>query len=60
VESADWLVLNRRWDLWKEPNRSGEFGPDTPNEVVRQHFRLLGEFGSFLLFQKKQSGDNTD
>jgi hypothetical protein len=60
VESADWLVLNRRWDLWNEPNRSGEFGSARPNEVVRQHFRLLGEFGSFLLFQKKQNGDNTD
>ena len=54
VESADWLVLNRRWDLWNEPNRSAEFGPDAPNEVVRQRFRLLGEYGSFLLFQKKQ------
>ncbi|HVF71554.1 MAG TPA: hypothetical protein VM940_08095 [Chthoniobacterales bacterium] len=54
LESADWLVLNRRWDNWKEPNRSGELGPDAPNEVVRQRFRLLGEYGSYLLFQKKQ------
>jgi hypothetical protein len=60
VESADWLVLNRRWDLWKEPNRSDEFGPDEPNNVVRQRFRLIGEFGSYLLFQKKQEPRNAD
>ncbi|HEX8897991.1 MAG TPA: hypothetical protein VF751_04785 [Chthoniobacterales bacterium] len=60
VESADWLVLNRRWDLWNEPNRSAEFGPDAPNEVVRQRFKLLGEYGSFLLFQKKQGQGSSD
>ena len=60
VESADWLVLNRRWDTWKEPNRSGELGSDAPNEVVRRRFRLLGEFGSYLLFQKKQDQSTAD
>jgi hypothetical protein len=54
VESADWLVLNRRWDSWNEANRSREFGSDAANAVVRQHFILQGEFGSFLLFRKKQ------
>lgn len=53
VASADWVVLNRRWDLWKEPNRSGEYGPDIPNDIVRQRFTLLGEYGSFLLFRKR-------
>ncbi|HEX8076364.1 MAG TPA: hypothetical protein VF511_01005 [Chthoniobacterales bacterium] len=55
VASADWLVLDRRWDRWDEPNRSAEFGPDAPNEVVRERFELVGEFGSFLLFRKKQA-----
>jgi hypothetical protein len=53
VESADWLILNRRWDSWGEENRSREFGSDAANAVVRERFVLQGEFGSFLLFQKK-------
>jgi hypothetical protein len=53
VESADWLILNRRWDVWNEPNRSREFGSDAPNGVVRERFALQGEYGSFLLFRRR-------
>ncbi|HSP45462.1 MAG TPA: hypothetical protein VLO30_05680 [Chthoniobacterales bacterium] len=53
VGSADWLILNRQWDGWNEPNRSREFGSDAPNVVVREQFALQGEYGGFLLFRKK-------
>jgi len=53
LESADWLILNRRWDNWKEPNRSREFGSEGPNMVVRERFALQGEYGGFLLFRRK-------
>lgn len=53
VESADWLILNRRWDSWKEPNPSREFGSGAANDVVRERFALQGEYGSFLLFRRK-------
>jgi hypothetical protein len=54
VESADWLVLNRAWDLINEPNRSSEFGPDAPNEVVRTKFDFWSEYGPYLIFRNKR------
>jgi hypothetical protein len=54
VESADWLVLNRRWDILNEPNRSTDLGPAEPNQVVRQEFDFWSEYGSLLLFRNKK------
>lgn len=54
VRSADWLVLNRTWDQWDEPNRSQEYGSEAPNRAVRDHFELVGEYGPFGLFQRKR------
>jgi hypothetical protein len=53
IESADWLVLNRAWDYWSEPNRSMDYGSSVPNAVVQKEFELCGEFGSYLLFHRK-------
>jgi hypothetical protein len=53
VKEADWLVLNRDFDLWNEPNRSREFQSDVPNQMVKEHFEVVGEFGSYLLFHHK-------
>jgi hypothetical protein len=57
IATADWLVLNRTWDSWNEPNRSKEFGSDRPNEVVRGKFELKGEFGPYLLLRRKAPAD---
>jgi hypothetical protein len=54
VASADWLVLNRAWDLIVEPNRSSEFGPDEPNKVVRTEFDFWAEYGPYLVFRNKR------
>ncbi len=54
VARADWLVLNRAWDVLYEPNRSAELGPDEPNRVVRDGFDLWREFGPYLLFRNKR------
>ena len=53
VANADWLVLNRTWDSWREQNESGTAGSDEPNAIVRERFNLQGEYGSFLLFRRK-------
>jgi hypothetical protein len=53
VKDADWLVLNRDFDLWNEPNRSREFQSDVPNQMVKEHFEVVGEFGDYLLFHRK-------
>lgn len=54
VQSADWLVLNRAWDSWHEPNRSSEYSSDAPNVVVERDFDICGEFGGYLLFRRKK------
>jgi hypothetical protein len=54
VESADWLVLNRTYDSWHEPNRSSEYGSNEPNAVIQRDFEICGEFGSYLLFRRKK------
>jgi hypothetical protein len=54
VERADWLILNRAWDILYEPNRSAEFGPDEPNQLVRSEFDLWKESGPYLLLRNKR------
>ena len=53
VASADWLILNRRWDTWREPNRSVENGDEMANTVVVTQFEPVGEYGPFVLFHHK-------
>jgi hypothetical protein len=54
VARADWLILNRTWDVIYEPNRSAEFGPDEPNRVVRAEFDMWKESGPYLLLRNKR------
>ena len=54
VESADWLVLNRMYDPWNEPNRSTQFGSAEPNQVVRKKFDFWWECGPYLLYRNKK------
>jgi hypothetical protein len=55
VATADWLVLNRFWDRWKEPNASSQHGPDAPNEVVRTQFELRRKVGDFEVYRRKRT-----
>jgi hypothetical protein len=57
ISTADWVVLNRMWDNWDEPNRSKEYGDDAPNRVMHSAFRLVAEAGPYLLFQHKPPAD---
>jgi hypothetical protein len=53
VRAADFLVLSAVWDDWEEPNDSREFGSNEPNEVVDEHFCLLGEYrGQYELYER--------
>jgi len=54
VAGADWLFLNRAWDFIVEPNRSGEFGPDEPNKIVRADFDLWRAYGPYLILRNKR------
>ena len=53
VGSSDWLLLDRAIDSCREQNRSLEFQSDTPNQVVRDNFRLVKQFGPYLIFHRK-------
>ena len=54
IMSADWLVLNHKWDLGNEPNRSAEYGSPEAADVVNNHFRFTGRYDTFGLFQRKR------
>jgi hypothetical protein len=53
IRTADWLILNRAYDNWLEPNSSSRNGSDESNAVVRAEFTLCDEFGDYLLFRRK-------
>jgi hypothetical protein len=53
IATADWLVLNRAWDRWNEPNRSSQNGSEAPKDAVVKDFALVGEFGPYGLFHRK-------
>jgi hypothetical protein len=53
IRTADWLILNRAYDDWREPNSSSRNGSDEPNAVVLAEFMLYDEFGPYLLFRRK-------
>ena len=59
VQSADWLILTNFWTGWFEPNASSTFGSEAPNEVVADHFCLVGNYDNALvmLYHKCAQGD---
>ena len=48
----DWLILSGSSDLWSEPNESTESGSQRPNEIVREHYCMVEDAGSFQLLQR--------
>ena len=61
VAASDWLILSHVWDAWDEPNDSRLNGSDAPNEVVREDFCLVGDYGvgdrSFFEVYRRKSAD---
>ena len=45
LRAADVVILSSIRDDWDEPNDSRVFGPDEPNQVVEEHFCLVGSYG---------------
>jgi hypothetical protein len=54
VDSADWVILTGLWDGWMEPNSSMDFGSDAPNQVLRDHFCVVGDYqdGQAVLYRR--------
>ena len=38
IKSANIVILSRVWDKWVEPNYSLVYGPEKPNDVLKQDF----------------------
>jgi hypothetical protein len=53
LASSDIAILSTVWDQWDEPNDSRKFGPDKPNQVLRDHFCLVEKFGTLYRLYKK-------
>ena len=62
VQSADWLILTNFWTGWFEPNASQHFGSGAPNQVVADHFCLVGNWDDalVLLYQRCDKGDGVN
>ena len=58
VRSADYLFLTNLWTGWWEPNTSGDWGAQGPNEVVANEFCLIGDWNDHLvmLFERCAGG----
>ena len=54
IASADFVILTGLWDGWMEPNSSMDFGSDAPNQMLRDHFCVVGEYtdGQAVLYQR--------
>jgi len=54
VASADFVILTGLWDGWMEPNSSMDYGSDAPNQVLRDHFCVVGDYtdGQAVLYQR--------
>jgi len=52
LRRADWLILSTAWDDWDEPNDSWKYGPDEPNQVVRDDFCVRFEDEPFRLYER--------
>jgi hypothetical protein len=59
VASSDVVVLSTVWDDWDEPNDSRIVGSEEPNQVLREQFCLVDEYGDGLyrLYRKAGEGD---
>jgi hypothetical protein len=48
LRKADVVILSSIRDDWNEPNDSDRFGPDEPNQVIREDFCLVHSYGTGL------------
>jgi len=57
--TADWVILTNFWTGWFEPNASSDFGSNAPNQVIADHFCLVGNYNDalVLLYRRCAVGD---
>lgn len=55
IGGAQWLILNRAWDNWREPNASSAFGSNEANEVVRERFTKVVSADPYTLLRRTEA-----
>ena len=60
VESADWLILDHRWNQWREPNASQEYGSEAPELTIMERFRPELKVGDYDLFRRNPAENRRD
>jgi hypothetical protein len=57
--TADWVILTNIWTGWYEPNASSLYGSPAANQVIADHFCLVGNYENalVLLYQRCDVGD---
>ena len=57
VASANIVILSRVWDNWVEPNASRDFGPEKPNQVLKDHFCTVLDTKLYVLLRRCAHGN---
>lgn len=52
IAEADWVLQTRFWDEWDEPNDSANPGDPLPNQVLAEHFCVVGEWPTVILSER--------
>ena len=53
LRNSDFAILSGFWRVWVEPNASQQDGSDEPNQVIRDEFCKVGDYGGLLsLYQR--------
>jgi hypothetical protein len=60
LASADWVIVNRTWDVPTEPNKSRIPGSDAPNAVIRKHFERQLIVDPYAVFRRRAALPTAD
>ena len=52
LERNDWLILSDAWSGWDEPNDSADGRSQAANRVVRDHYCMVRDAGTFQLLRR--------
>jgi hypothetical protein len=52
IAKSDWVILNKSWNDFREPNASSIAGSNAPNEVIDKKFKLVLAADRYELYKR--------
>jgi hypothetical protein len=52
IEKSNWVILNKSWNDFREPNASSVAGSNAPNEVIDKKFKLVLAADRYELYKR--------